>query len=173
MNMKKIVLTFGLISGAIAAVLMGLTLLVVHRIGFDHGFLFGYAGIIASLLPVYFGIRAYREQAGALTFGRGFAIGLLISLVSTVCYIVAWQVIYFNFWPDFMDQWAAHAVAQAQASGATAEAVAELRQQMAGFKEAYDNPLTNAAYTFLEPFPVGLLVSLVSAAVLRRKAAGG
>src|SRR5262245_52997754 len=166
MTMKKIVLTFGLISGVIAAVLMVLTVTIIHRIGFDRGFLVGYAGIIASLLPVFFGIRAYREHAGgALTFGRGFTVGILISLISAVCYVVAWQVLYFNFWPDFIDQWAAHEVARAQASGATADAIAQIRQQMAGFKEAYDNPLINAAYTFLEPFPVGLLVSLVSAAV--------
>jgi hypothetical protein len=68
-----------------------------------------------------------------------------------------------------MDKWAAYAVEKVRAEGGTPEAVEATRRQMQSFKEAYDNPLTNAAYTFVEPFPVGLLITLISAAALRRK----
>jgi hypothetical protein len=68
-----------------------------------------------------------------------------------------------------MDKWAAYAVEKVRAEGGTPEAVEATRRPMQSFKEAYDNPLTNAAYTFVEPFPVGLLITLISAAALRRK----
>jgi Protein of unknown function (DUF4199) len=170
MTMKRVVLTFGLISGAVSSALMLATLPFMHRIGFDKGLIVGYTAIVASFLPIFFGIRAYRDQSGGtLTFGRGFAIGLLITLMSSACYVVTWEIIYFKFWPDFANEWTAHAIEQARKSGAGAEALEQTRRQMSELKAALDNPLTNAAYTFVEPFPVGLLVSLISAGVLRRR----
>jgi hypothetical protein len=35
--------------------------------------------------------------------------------------------------------------------------------------EMYKNPIVNIALTFIEPFPVGLLFTLASAGILRRK----
>jgi len=32
-----------------------------------------------------------------------------------------------------------------------------------------NNPLINAALTFTEPFPIGLIITLISAAILRKK----
>jgi hypothetical protein len=68
-----------------------------------------------------------------------------------------------------MDKWTAHVVSQLQAKGASAEVVQAKVAQMKKFKEMYDNPITNAAMTFIEPFPIGLLVTLISAAVLKKK----
>jgi hypothetical protein len=170
MTMKKTVLTFGLISGAVSSLMMLGTIPFMHRIGFDHGLVVGYTAIVLSFLLVFFGIRSYREQAGGtLTFGRGFTVGILITLISCVFYVATWQLIYFKLQPGFMDQWETYAVEKVRAAGGTPEAVEAERRQIRTFKEAYDNPLTNAAYTFLEPFPVGLLVTVISAAALRRK----
>jgi hypothetical protein len=172
MTMKKTVLTFGVISGAVSSLLMLGTLPFMHRIGFDKGLIVGYTAIVASFLPIFFGIRAYRERSGGtLTFGRGFAIGLLITLISCAFYVATWEVIYFKFWPGFADEWSAYAIGEARASGASAAAIEQTRQQMADMKRILDNPLTNAAYTFIEPLPVGLLVTLISAGVLRRRSA--
>jgi hypothetical protein len=170
MTMKKTVLTFGLISGAMSSLMMLATVPLMHRIGFDHGLVIGYTAIVLSFLLVFFGIRSYREQAGgAITFGRAFTVGILITLISCVFYVATWQLIYFKLQPGFMDKWEAYAVEKVRADGGTPEAVEAARRQIRTFKEAYDNPLTNAAYTFVEPFPVGLLVTLISAAALRRK----
>jgi hypothetical protein len=38
-------------------------------------------------------------------------------------------------------------------------------------QQLYQNPLVNMAYTFMEPLPVGLILTLISAAILRRKTA--
>jgi hypothetical protein len=170
--MKKTVLTFGLLSGAVSSLMMLATVPLMHRIGFDHGLVIGYTAIVLSFLLVFFGIRSYREQAGgAITFGRAFTVGILITLISCVFYVATWQLIYFKLQPGFMDKWEAYAVEKVRADGGTPEAVEATRRQIRTFKEAYDNPLTNAAYTFIEPFPVGLLVTVISAAALRRKRA--
>lgn len=170
MSMKRTVLTFGLISGAVSSLMMLGTIPLMHRIGFDHGLVVGYTAIVLSFLLVFFGIRSYRERAGgAITFGRAFNVGILITLISCVFYVATWQLIYFKLQPGFMDKWEAYAVEKVRADGGTPEAVEATRRQIRSFKEAYDNPLTNAAYTFIEPFPVGLLVTVISAAALRRK----
>jgi hypothetical protein len=110
------------------------------------------------------------RSAGQLTFGQGFTVGLLITLISSLCYVVTWQIVYYNFIPDFMDRYAAYMVEQLRASGESAAAIEEKTREMQAFKTMYANPLVNAAFTFLEPFPVGVLVSLISAALLRRHA---
>jgi len=171
MNMKKTVLTFGIISGIVSSLMMLGTVPFMHQIGFDRGLIVGYTAIVLSFLLVFFGIRSYREQSGGtITFGRAFTVGILITLISCLFYIATWQLVYFKLQPDFMDKWEAYAVEQVRAEGGGPEKIEATRRQMRSFKEAYDNPLTNAAYTFIEPFPVGLLITLVSAAALRRRA---
>ncbi len=169
--MKKTVLTFGLISGAVSMLLMYSTIPFMHRIGFDKGLVVGYTGIVVSLLLVPFGIRSYRENVGAgkITFGRAFAVGILITLISCICYVVAWEIAYFNFLPDFADKYTAYAVEKARASGASQQAIEATVQEMKNMKSLLDNPLTNAAMTFIEPFPVGLIITLISSAILRKK----
>lgn len=169
--MKRIVLTFGLISGAISTLLMFATLPLVDRISFDNMAVVGYSGMVLSFLMVFFGIRSYRDNVGGgrITFGKALQVGLLITLISSVCYVIAWEILYFNFLPDFVDKYANYMIEKARAAGATPEALAAQREQMKTFKALYDNPFTNAAITLLEPLPVGLPMTLISAAILRRK----
>jgi len=171
--MKKIVLTFGLIAGAIISVLMDASLLLSSRIGSGHSMVLGYTIMVASFLLIYFGIRSYRdnELAGRISFGRAFACGILITLITTCCYVATWEVLYFKFIPHFMDSYFAAQIHKVQSSGldpaTTAAQVAAIERS----QQSYQNPLINAAYTFIEPLPVGLIITLASAALLRRKAA--
>lgn len=169
--MKKIVLTFGLIGGAIAAGLMGVTLPFANSIPYGMAEVLGYTTIVLSSLMVFFGVRSYRENVGGgrLTFGRGFVVGLLITLISCACYVAAWEVIYVRFMPDFADKFAAQMVDKVRASGGDQAKIDEATRQAEEFKRMYNNPLINAAMTFAEPFPVGLAFTLISAAVLRKK----
>lgn len=169
--MKKTVVTFGLISGGISSLMMLLTLPFMDRIGFDRGEILGYTTIVLSFLLVFFGVRSYRENVGGgvLTFGRGFTVGLLITLVSCACYVATWQVIYFKLAPGFMDKFAAYSIERARQSGASEAEVQKTAQQMQTFKSMYDKPLVNAAITLIEPMPIGLVVTLISAATLRRR----
>ena len=173
--MKKTVLTFGLISGAISAVLMLSTFPFMDRIGFDKGMYVGYTAMVLSFLLVFFGIRSYRENVGdgEISFGRAFSVGILITLVSSLCYVVTWEIIYFGFHPDFCEKYSAYMVEKAKASGATQQVIEATREQMRQMKVMLDNPLINSAMTFLEPLPVGLLITLISAVILRKKKTNG
>ncbi len=170
--MKKIVLTFGLISGFILSALMAGSLLLADKIGSGHSMLLGYTIMVASFLLVYFGILSYRDNtlAGQISFGRAFACGLLITLITTACYVAMWEILYFNFMPHFMDSYFAAQIHTIQSSGldpaTTAARVAAIQHS----QQLYQNPFINMAYTFIEPLPVGLIITLISAAVLRRKA---
>jgi hypothetical protein len=169
--MKRTVSTFGLISGAIISVLMTVGLVFADRIGFDKSEVLGYTSIVLSMLMVFFGVRSYRDNAagGAITFGRAFTVGILITVISCGFYVVTWEILYYNFMPDFMDKYAAYAAERAKASGASPDAVAAQVAQIQQYKELYANPILNAALTSLEPFPIGLAVTLISAAILRRR----
>jgi hypothetical protein len=169
--MKKTVLTFGLIAGAIISVLMDGSLLLAEKIGSRHSMMLGYTIMVASFLLIYFGIRSYRDNVmgGRISFGRAFTCGLLITLITTACYVVTWEILYFNFMPHFMDGYFAAQIHKVQATGLDAATVAAKVAAIQRSQQMYQNPLVNMAYTFIEPLPVGLLITLVSAAVLRRK----
>ena len=169
--MKKIVLTFGLLSGALSALMMFGTVPFLDRIGYDRAAVVGYTAIVISFLFVYFGVRSYRDNVagGTLTFGKAFGVGILITLISCVCYVVAWEIVYFKMMPDFVDRYTAYGVEHLKATGGTPAAIEALKAEMESFRKLYDNPLTNAAITFTEPFPIGLLITIISAAVLRKK----
>ncbi|HYL83740.1 MAG TPA: DUF4199 domain-containing protein [Candidatus Angelobacter sp.] len=171
--MRKTVLTFGLISGAISAAMMLSTVPFADKIGFDKGEILGYTTTVLSALLVFFGVRSYRENVsgGRLTFGRGFAVGILITLLSSLCYVATWEVVYFKFMPDFTDKYAAHKTERAKASGASQEQIEKTTREMQQFKQMYNNPAMNVALTFTEVFPIGLVVTLLSAAALRKKPA--
>ena len=170
--MKRTVLTFGLISGAVSSLMMIGTLPFIDSLGFDRGAIVGYSAIVLSFLLVFFGIRSYRENVGAgtITFGRGLAVGILITLISCAFYVATWEVVYFKFMPDFGDKYAGYMVAQAKAAGASQAAIDAKMKEAREFKVLYDKPLVNIAMTFTEPFPIGLVVTLVSAAALRKRA---
>src|SRR3954468_4719946 len=103
--MKRHVLTFGLIAGFIISVLMGGSLLLADKIGSGHSMALGYTIMVASFLLIYFGVRSYRDNTlgGQISFGRAFTCGLLITLITTCCYVAMWEILYFNFMPHFMD----------------------------------------------------------------------
>ena len=99
--MKKTVLIFGVISGLISAVTMIATIPFMHKIDPAKGMIIGYTTMVLAGLLVFFGIRSYRENVsgGKLTFARGFAVGLLITLLSNCFYVGTWEVINYKFMP--------------------------------------------------------------------------
>lgn len=169
--MRKVVLTFGLIAGAIMSAVMLLGIPFKEQIGFDRAAIVGYTSMVLAFLMVFFGVKSYRDNVagGELSFGRALQVGLLITLVATVCYVATWQLAYHQFMPDFASDYAAYSIEKARAAGATEAELARQTQQMTEYIEMYRNPLFNIAITFLEPLPVGLVFTLVTAGVLGRK----
>jgi hypothetical protein len=168
--MKKIVWTYGLISGAVASALLALTIPFQGEDGFDHSLVVGYAAIVLSFLLIYFGVRSYRDKVGRgrIGFGRALAVGSLIGLIASLCYVGTWQVVYFKFMPDFMSNYNARELEKARAAGESEATLAQKKIEMDKFEKMYQNPAINAAFTILEPLPVALIIALVSAGVLSR-----
>jgi len=173
--MKKIVLTFGLLSGGIVAMLMNVLMVLClnGRMDMQNSEILGYTIMVLAFILVYFGIRSYRENVsdGRITFGRAFKVGILITLITCVVYVVVWEVVYFNFIPDFADRYTAMSLQKLRASGASDVEILKHQQDMVQFKKLYANIFVNIGMTFMEIFPVGLLVTLISAAILRKPAA--
>ena len=153
--MRKIVLTFGLIAGAILSGMMLLSMRFRDQIGFERAEVIGYTTMVLAFLMVFFGVKSYRDNVagGRVTFGQAFKVGLLITLIASICYVATWQVVYYNVAPDFVDKYAAYAVEKARESGATEAEIAETSRKMGEFSEMYENPLANIAITLLEPLP--------------------
>jgi Protein of unknown function (DUF4199) len=165
--MRKTVLAFGLISGALMAAMMFATLPFTDSPWLQsHSMAVGYTAIVLSFMLVFFGIRSFRENVGGgtITFGRAFAVGILISLISSILYVITWEIMYFGI-PSFGERFMTMCAAHIKNSGASPEAIQTQLDQL----KYLDNPFINAAMTFTEPFPVGLVVTLISAAILRTK----
>jgi hypothetical protein len=169
--MRKTVLTFGLIAGGILSIMMLATIPFMESIGFDRAEVIGYTTMVLAFLLIFFGVRSYRDNVagGSVSFGRALAVGALIAVVASVCYVVTWEIIYFKITPDFMTKYQAHVIEKARADGESSAAIAKRVADMQRFSEMYRNPAINAAITFIEPLPVSLVFALVSAGILGRR----
>jgi hypothetical protein len=169
--MRKIILTFGLIAGAILAGMLLITLPFHDTIGFDTGAVIGYTTMVLAFLLIFFGVRSYRDNVagGSVTFGRAFGVGAGIALVASICYVITWEAIYFRMGDAYTAKYTTHVIEKARASGATDAELAKQKAELDAFAVKYRNPLFNAAITFLEPLPIALVVALASAAIVSRQ----
>jgi hypothetical protein len=173
---RRIVLIYGLIAGAIVAALMMISQ-VFWRYGvinFDNGELYGYGSMIVALSMVFFGIKSYRDnrQDGSVGFWKAVQIGLLISLVGAVVYAASWEIYYQSspeFRNTFFDQYTEYQIDKMQKGRASSEMIDATRAQMATMKELYQNPVFRFGFSMIEILPVGVIVTLLSAAILRSR----
>lgn len=168
--MKRIVLTFGIISGLIISAMFVITIPFQDQMSMDQGMVIGYASMLAASLLIYFGIRSYRdnEAGGRIGFGRAFAIGALIVAISNSLYVATWKVVYPRYMPDFYEKYQEHQIESARVKGATPEQLEAVRRKSERDIAIYKHPVWNVLITFSEPLPVGLLVTLLSAWMLSR-----
>ncbi|MCW5827509.1 MAG: DUF4199 domain-containing protein [Gemmatimonadaceae bacterium] len=172
--MKKIVLTFGLIAGVVMSLMMVVTIPFADSMGQGAGMLLGYTGMVLASLMIYFGVRQYRdnEGRGQVSFGQAFKVAMGISAIAVACYVLTWEVVYRNFHSDFGEKYAQTQLEREKAKGASEEELAKKSAEFEEFWAKYKaNMLFRWGLTTLEPLPVVLLFSLVSAGLLRRKAA--
>lgn len=169
--MKKLVLVYGLIAGLIVAAMMAFTTgYYCARGDFEGGMIYGYSSMLLAFSMIFVATKLHRDKqnGGVISFGKAFRIGFLITLIAATIYVITWLVIYYNFQPDFMDKYAAAVLREAQASGASATELAEKTAEMEKYKEWYKNPLFVTGMTYVEILPVGLVVSLITALLLKR-----
>ena len=173
--MKKNIIIYGLIGGAIVSTLMLFTVnYISHCEGnadFETSMLIGYASMLIAFSLVYVGIRNYRNKynEGVISFGKAFRIGILIVLIASTIYVISWLIAYYFFIPDFMDKYSAQKLAELKASGASQAEIEKETKSMENFARMYQNPFFNAMMTYVEILPVGLVVTLISSLILKRK----
>lgn len=170
--MKKIVIVCGLMAGLIVATLMIISMSIYHKTGdFENGMLFGYASMLLAFSLIFVGIKNYRDKRnlGTISFGKGFKIGLLITLIASTIYVIVWLVDYYMFIPDFGEKYAAQVIEKLKSTGASEMEIAKQTKEMASFSEMYKNPFFNALMTYTEILPVGIIVTLISSLILKRK----
>jgi hypothetical protein len=174
--MTRIVLIFGLISGAIAAALMWIMLAAMNSgaIDLEHGsmaYVTGYASMIISLSLVFFGIKSYRDNNGGhITFVKGLQVGILIGLISAVCYATSWEVYFRTGGSKFMQEYSQKYVEHMRQDGATDDQIVKAQTEMAQMTELYKNFFFRFAITLAEILPVAIIVTLISAGLLRKRA---
>lgn len=171
--MKRIVLIYGLIATAVFVITQfgSMPFWKNGSLTFENGELVGYTSMVIALSMVFFGVKSYRDNhlEGSITFGKALQVGLLISLVAALGYATSWEF-YFNiFAPDFMDEYAAFSISKAKSSGMTEADIQSLVARMDEAKEMYKNPFIRYGMTLMEVFPVAVFISLISAAILRKK----
>jgi hypothetical protein len=170
--MKKVVLTFGLISGAIIVTLMFATMPLQHNLAVRNaGYLIGYTTMVISLSMIFFGIKSYRDRTlnGVISFGRGLQVGLLITLIASLSYAIGWEFYLKFVAPNFMEDYTSFSLAKAKAAGMAEVDLNALAKKFEGYKEMYKNPVVRFGMTLMEIVPVGILISLIAAALLRKK----
>jgi hypothetical protein len=170
--MRKIVLTYGILAGLIIALLMVVSFsLSLTTEGGSGAVVLGYATMIVALSMIFFGIRSYRENigGGSVTFSRAFLVGFSITLIASVLYVVSWKIYSSIAIPDFADHYAKLMVENLKKTGASDAAILAKTKEMADWKQMYSNPVYELGMTYLEIFPVGVLISLICALILKRK----
>jgi hypothetical protein len=171
--MKRNILVFGSISGIIVGTLMALSLFWANQ-GHDisEGMLLGYASMVIALSLIYVGVRNFRDKYndGVISFARALKLALGITLIASTIYVAFWLVEFYVFIPDFMDKYTAAHIQQVKSSGLSPAALQKQVAAMEGMRDSYDhNPLVVVLYTYLEIVPVGLIISLLTALLLKRK----
>ena len=175
--MKKNIIVYGLIAGIVVSFLMLFTVNTMSHcegsIDYDTSMLIGYASMLIAFSLVFVGVRNYRDKynGGVISFGKAFKIGILMVLVASTIYVVAWQIDYFFFIPDFLDKYSAHMIEKMKASGASQMEIDKQAKEMASMARMYKNPFFNAMMTYMEILPVGVIVTLISSLILKRKTA--
>lgn len=170
--MKKNVLVFGLISGVILSLWMiGFVAYCYTHKNFEGSMLLGYTAMLVGLSFVFVGVKNYRDKfnGGLISFGKAFRIGLYIALVASTMYVAAWMISYYIFLPDFMDRYAAHTIHSMQAKGASQAEINKEIASMQQMKEMYKSPVWVIIFTYAEILPVGLVVTLIAALLLKKK----
>lgn len=161
--------------GAIAGLLIGGVLsLIIVTMGdrMQHGatgMLIGYLTMLVGLSLVFVAIKRHRDAdlGGVIRFWPAFALGLGVSFIASVFYVIAWEATQAITGMDFASTYASAVIERQKAAGISGEALAKLVADMEQFKINYANPAYRLPMTFTEIFPVGVIVSLISAALLR------
>ncbi len=177
LKMKKNIIIYGLIAGIVVSILMLSTVNYISHcegnVDYGTSMLIGYASMLIAFSLVFIGIRNYRDKynGGVISFGKAFKVGIVMVLVASTIYVAAWLIDYYFFIPDFMEKYAAQTLDKLKAGGASQIEIDKETKEMASMVTMLKNPFFNAIMAYVEILPVGLIVTLISSLILKRKTA--
>lgn len=172
--MKKNVLVFGLISGVVVSAIMAASMIYMSKHpeleAGTGSMVIGYLSMLIAFSLIFVAVKNFRDKqnAGVISFGKALLMGLLISFIASTMYVITWAFVHHNFMPDFMEKYAAAIIEKAKAT-ATPTELQKTITQMNSYKEMYKNPFYFAIFSYMEILPVGIIVSLITAFILKRK----
>ena len=167
--MLRTILIFGLLAGMVVAVPMNLMMIFGKEGDGSHSLFTGYALMLLAFTFTFVGVKHYRDRTlgGVIRFLPALLVGLGISFVASLIYVVAWEITLHATNFAFMEDYSRAMIEGARAKGASPEKLAKLTAEMQSMQVKYANPLFRLPMTFVEIFPVGLVVSLATAGLLR------
>ncbi len=167
--MFSIALIYGLLAGAITIGSISLSFIFSGSTHVASLEWLGYLVMILALSLIFFGVKRYRDRdlGGVITFGNAFMLGMLIAVIAGFAYVIGWEVYLAMTDYAFISQYSTALIAEMTAQGATEAEIADVTAQMNALQVQYADPLYRLPITFLEIFPVGLLVTIVAAVLLR------
>lgn len=170
LDMRNIILKNGLLGGLIVSIVMiCMTMYMKSNPENEPNAIIGFASMLLAFVFLFLGVKKVRDSnEGKITFGKGFLTGLYIALIISTIYVLVWLVIYYNFFPNFMEQYSDMVLNKLKEAG-DVEALASKTEEMEMMKEWYKNPLMVILLTFIEILPIGIVISLISALILKNK----
>lgn len=171
--MRKVIFINGLISGLIVSgmLLINYPLLRNKTLDLDSGMIVGYTSMVIALTLIFFGIKTYRDQYlnGSISFGAAFKVGILITLVASILYASTWQVFSTFVADDFTEFYAETHLNDLKENGATPEEISIAKTELEKWNELYEIPVVRFAMSLMEILPVGIVMTLIAAGILRKR----
>ena len=170
--MSRTALKFGLIAGIILVVGIMLPVFIVGIEGvLDLGEAFGYTVMIIAMVSVFFGIKAYRDKAlgGEISFGKAFGIGTYISAIAGFIFGFFSYIFYAFIFPDFTQKWMQHYENSIRSSGAPPDEIAKQLLEFNSQADFWSNTALQGFVMFLTVFFIGLIISIISSVILKKK----
>ena len=162
--MKKLILVYGAISGLVIIVINTLSI----ELGIGHEWL-GFLVMFIAFSSIFVAVKQYRDDTlgGVIRFSTGFLVGLGITVIASLVYVLVWELYLAMTDYAFIDAYTASIIEGQQAAGASDAELAATIANMETIRQQYANPLLRLPMTFIEVFPIGILISLISAIILR------
>lgn len=173
--MKKNVIVFGLIAGFIVSTFMAISMVMFSKSenpDMTGGMVIGFTSMAVAFSFIFVGVKNYRDKqnAGLITFGKAFLMGCLISLVASTIYVLTWAIEFHFFLPEFAQKFEGIQIKDLQQSAMSKQELeSAIKDVVESTKRYENNPFYFTMLTYLEIFPIGVVVSLICALILKRK----
>lgn len=164
--MNNIILKNGIFGGlVVSAVMAYVTYSMKSNQDMEPNMYMGFGSMIVAFTFIVFGILQQRNANNdTISFGAAFKTGLFIAFITSTIYVLVWLFIYYNYFPDFIERYG-----EIMAKNTPAEELAAKQEELEWMKGVYKSPLGIIGMTYVEIFPLGIVVALISALILKKK----